>query len=184
MVEDLCFHIVDLVQNAAVAGARRIVVRLRRSAADDTLELSVSDDGRGMDAETVAKVQDPFYTTKGFKRVGLGIPLLKDTVRYCHGDFRIDSEPGRGTTIGARLIRSHIDCPPLGDLGGTMVSLMVTLTEVDLVLVCETDAGSFSVSSAEVRTEAGGLALTHPEVLRFLREYVAENLARLKGLGD
>jgi len=184
VVEDLCFHIVDLVQNAAVAGARRIVVRLRQSAADDTLELSVSDDGRGMDAETVAKVQDPFYTTKGFKRVGLGIPLLKDTARYCHGDFRIDSEPGRGTTIGARLIRSHIDCPPLGDLGSTVVSLMVTLTEVDLVLVCETDDGSFSVSSAEVRTEAGGLALSHPEVLRFLREYVAENLARLKGLAD
>ncbi len=179
MVEDLCFHIVDLVQNSAAAGARRIVIRLLQSVEKGSLELAIEDDGRGMDAETVVKVQDPFYTTKGFKKVGLGIPLLKDTARICHGEFSIDSEPGQGTTIGARLERNHLDCPPLGDLAGTVVTLMVTLETVDLVLDYETDGGRFTVSSGEVRAEAGGLHLSHPDVLRFLREYVSENLQRL-----
>jgi anti-sigma regulatory factor (Ser/Thr protein kinase) len=179
VVQDICFHIVDLVQNAVAAGARTVTVSLRDSAASDEITLSVRDDGRGMDAETAARARDPFYTSKGFKKVGLGLPLLEATAGSCHGDFELDSEPGVGTTVQARLEKSHWDCPPLGDLSDTVLQLLVTLDEVDLRFSFRGDRGEFDISSAEVREEAGGLHLSHPDVYSFLRDFFAANLRPL-----
>lgn len=179
MVRDICFHIVDLVQNSVAAGARRVTVRLSDSAADDQIMLSVEDDGRGMDEATKANARDPFYTSKSFKKVGLGLPLLEATAFSCHGDFELDSEPGRGTTVQARLEKGHWDCPPLGDLSDTVLELLVTLDDIDLRFSYRGDRGEFDISSAEVRAEAGGLHLSHPDVYSFLRDFFAANLRPL-----
>ena len=116
MVEDICFHLIDLVQNSVAAGAGDIRLSIVESKNQDTLTLEVADDGRGMDDLTVEKVQDPFFTTKSFKKVGLGIPLLKATAQICRGDFNISSTVGRGSEVKASMQRSHLDCPPLGNL--------------------------------------------------------------------
>jgi len=179
MVRDICFHIVDLVQNSVAAGARRVTVSLRDSAASDEIRLTVEDDGRGMDAQTVANARDPFYTSKGFKKVGLGLPLLEATSCACHGDFELDSEPGNGTTVQARLEKSHWDCPPLGDISDTMLELLVTLEDMNLEFRYFSDKGEFAISSDEVRREAGGLHLSHPDVYSFLREFFEANLRPL-----
>jgi len=179
MVEDLCFHITDLVQNSVAAGAGVITLGISESAARDSLVLEVADDGKGMDRPTLLRVQDPFFTSKSFKKVGLGIPLLKATTQACRGDFRIASRPGKGTRVRARLQKSHLDCPPLGDLESTLLSLLVTLDTVDLRFSYRSERGSFAISSAEVRAQAGGLHLSHPEVLGFLRNYIHEELGPL-----
>lgn len=176
MVEDICFHLVDLVQNSVAAGARTVRVDIAESAGSDRLTLEVSDDGRGMDRQTLRRVQDPFFTTKGFKKVGLGIPLLKATAQACRGDFRIASRPGRGTRVRARLQRSHLDCPPLGNLEETLLTLLVSLDGIDLRVAYRSDRGEFSLSSGEVRQQAGGLHLSHPDVYQFLRQYIREGL--------
>ncbi len=179
MVRDLCFHIVDLVQNSVAAGAKRVTVSLSDSAASDEILLSVGDDGRGMDAATAANARDPFYTSKGFKKVGLGLPLLEATSQACHGDFDLESEPGAGTTVQARLEKSHWDCPPLGDLSDTMLELLVSLDTINLDFRYHGDRGDFSITSDDVREQAGGLHLSHPEVYSFLRDYFAANLRPL-----
>lgn len=179
MVEDLCFHIVDLVQNSVAAGARTVTLALDESLARDSLVIEVADDGRGMDAATLGRVQDPFFTSKGFKKVGLGIPLLKATTQVCRGDFRITSAPGAGTSVQARLQRSHLDCPPLGDLEATLLTLLVTLEQVDLRFSYRSERGEFSVSSADVRAQAGDLPLSHPDMFRFLKDYIHEGLRHL-----
>ncbi|MCK7493004.1 MAG: ATP-binding protein [Comamonadaceae bacterium] len=106
------------------------------------------DDGRGMDEETAARARDPFYTSKGFKKVGLGLPLLEATASSCHGDFDLESEPGRGTTVQARLEQGHWDCPPLGDLSDTVLSLLVSLDDVDLRFSYSGDRGEILRSPA------------------------------------
>ncbi len=179
MVEDICFHVVDLVQNAVAAGARTVAVSLRESAAEDELSLTVRDDGRGMDAETAAKARDPFYTSKGFKPVGLGLPLLEATAESCGGRLELESEPGRGTAVRARMVRSHWDRPPLGDLPGTLLGMLVALDGVDLRFDYRGDRGDFSISSAEARVQAGGLHLSHPAVYSFLRELLDAELRPL-----
>lgn len=181
MVRDLCFHIVDLVQNAVAAGARTVTVTVTDSAALDEITLSVRDDGRGMDADTAAKARDPFYTSKGFKKVGLGLPLLEATSRACRGDFGLESEPGKGTLVEARLEKSHWDCPPLGDLSDTVLELLVSLEGVNLAFGYYGDKGRFEISSAGVREQAGGLHLSHPEVYSFLRDYFESELRPLLG---
>lgn len=190
MMAELCYHIIDLVQNSVAARAQNIIVHLEESLSKDMIMIEVKDDGKGMDAETMANVQNPFYTTKGFKKVGLGIPLFKDTSLMCDGQFYIDSTPGLGTTLRATFKRSHIDTPPLGDVRDTLLTLLIGTCggceikpgepyAVNLAFIYTTDIGSFRISLAEIRAEIGELPLTHPDVLAFLRGYITENIDQL-----
>jgi PAS domain S-box-containing protein len=62
--------------------------------------LSVSDNGVGMDADTLARATEPFFTTKGVgKGTGLGLPMIHGLAKQSGGDMRMRSEPGQGTTV-------------------------------------------------------------------------------------
>jgi CheY-like chemotaxis protein len=61
--------------------------------------LSVTDSGEGMDAETLARATEPFFTTKGVgKGTGLGLPMVHGVAQQSGGRFILKSEKGRGTT--------------------------------------------------------------------------------------
>ena len=184
MVEDICFHIVDLVENAVSAGADTIDVLIFESAKENLLRLEVRDNGRGMDSKTVGKAMDPFYTTKGFKKVGLGIPLLKATAQVCHGDLRIDSRPGEGTAVRAWMEKNHLDCPPLGNIAETILGLLVSFDDRNLRFTFETERGLFSLSTADIRRQVGDLHFSHPDVFRFLKSFLNEKLGPLAGAPD
>jgi signal transduction histidine kinase len=62
--------------------------------------VSVTDDGAGMDAATLARVAEPFFTTKPpGQGTGLGLSLVADMAAAAGGQVVIDSAPGRGTTV-------------------------------------------------------------------------------------
>ena len=60
--------------------------------------LEVSDNGCGMNAETLARIFDPFFSTK-FTGRGLGLAAVLGIMRGHHGALKVYSEPGRGTTF-------------------------------------------------------------------------------------
>ena len=63
------------------------------------LRLRLTDSGQGMDAETLERAVDPFYTTKGVgKGTGLGLSMVQGLAHQSGGVLRLESEPGRGTT--------------------------------------------------------------------------------------
>ena len=63
------------------------------------VRLTVRDHGRGMDAESVAKATEPFFTTKGIgKGTGLGLSMVHGMAEQCGGRFEIESEVGQGTS--------------------------------------------------------------------------------------
>jgi CheY-like chemotaxis protein len=64
------------------------------------VRLSVSDTGVGMDAETVARASEPFWTTKPVGRgTGLGLAMANGFAEQSGGGLHISSSPGRGTTV-------------------------------------------------------------------------------------
>jgi signal transduction histidine kinase len=93
-----------LLQNAREAGqgAEPVGVRLRWDGATH-VELAVVDRGRGMDPGRRARAAEPFFTTKGPGRLGVGLAVTEAMAARYGGALDIESAPGRGTTVRLRL---------------------------------------------------------------------------------
>jgi hypothetical protein len=176
MMEDISSHIMDIVMNSVTAGAHHIAIAVAKDPQTSVLSLKVADDGRGMDAEMAEKVQDPFFSTKTGRKVGLGIPLLKGTAETTGGSFTLTSEKGVGTSIRASFDSRHPDLPPLGNIRDTFFVLIVSHPDIDFDLQYSVDGKDFLLDTAEWRRELDGVPLNHPEVIGFLSNYLDEHL--------
>jgi len=103
IADQLTQVLLNLLINAADAleerarGEGQIVVSTRCE--DDRVVLQVTDNGKGMDADTAARVFDEFFTTKPVgKGTGLGLSLSRELIREAGGSLHLDSTPGVGTT--------------------------------------------------------------------------------------
>ena len=68
------------------------------------VRLRVRDDGAGMDGPTLARIFEPYMTTKGpFGSHGLGLPVVHGIVTAAGGAVRVESAPGRGSTFDVYL---------------------------------------------------------------------------------
>ena len=130
-MEDLSLHLLDIVENSLRANARNIGIRLTRDEGEDRLVLEVTDDGDGMDDETLHRATDPFFTTKEGKKAGLGLAFLARSAREAGGTMEVGSEKGKGTKIVAIFAMNHIDRLPLGNLDETLRCLRATHPDVN-----------------------------------------------------
>ncbi len=179
---DLSQHILDIAENGVKAGATLVHVTIEEDTVADTLRIVVQDNGSGMDSETLTKVEDPWFTTRTTRNVGLGIPFFKQAAEMCGGSFAITSEPGVGTTTEATFRRSHIDRPPLGDLAGTLLGMIVGFTGVDVIYHHRVDDREFTLDTREIRAILGDdIPFSDPEVLAFLHKSLHEGITALQG---
>lgn len=76
------------------------------SGSDDPALITISDNGVGMDAATLARAGEPFFTTKGPDRgIGLGLAVARGILAQCGGDLELHSTPTAGTIAHLRLRR-------------------------------------------------------------------------------
>ena len=177
---DLSQHILDIAENGIKADATTLNIDIQEQLDDDCLTIIVRDNGYGMDKETLGQVTDPWFTTRTTRNVGLGIPFFKQAAEMCGGEFEIRSKPGHGTTTQATFQHSHIDRPPLGDLTGTLLCLIVGNPDVDLAYHHQVNKQEFSLETREIREILGDeVPLSDPDVLAFLRGTLEEGLASL-----
>ena len=89
--------LLNLIENAlqASAGAPRLKVHLYRR--NETLRVCISDCGKGIDAETLSRLGEPFFTTRT-TGTGLGLAVAKAVARAHQGELQLRSRPGRGTS--------------------------------------------------------------------------------------
>ena len=133
MMPEISLNILDVAENSVRAEASLIEIEVSAQTANDTLTVIIKDDGCGMTKEQVEKVQDPFFTTRTTRKVGLGVPFFKMAAESTGGSFSIISEPGRGTEVEAVFGLSHIDRMPLGDISSTIHTLVVFNEHIDFV---------------------------------------------------
>jgi PAS domain S-box-containing protein len=100
--------LLNLVINArdAMPEGGKLAVRIHRCAteeapdlaAGDYVCLTITDTGVGMDADTIKRSIEPFFSTKGIgKGTGLGLSMVHGVAQQLHGALRLSSEPDRGT---------------------------------------------------------------------------------------
>jgi hypothetical protein len=179
-LRELALHLLDIIENSISAQSKNILVTVSEDTISDILHLSVKDDGIGMDAETAAKVIDPFTTSRTTRKVGLGIPLLKAAAEACNGYLNITSVLGKGTTVDVEFQLSHIDRMPLGDLGSTMLSLVIGSPKVHWVFKYKTNNSEFVFDDKPIKDTLDGVPLSDPAVIGFIREYIEEGILKVK----
>ncbi len=183
-IEQMLLNLVTNSRDALPQGGR-VEVRVREAELDPTYCLlhpevrpgrhaclEVSDDGVGMDAETLRRIFDPFFTTKApGSGTGLGMPMVYGLTRQQRGHVSIDSHPGEGTTVRlyfpvcdeeATAPRSPSETPGPAAAGGT---ILVVEDEDNLRVVTAKvlAAAGYRVLSATNGAEALAIFKEHRE---------------------
>ncbi len=180
-MRELALHLLDIAENSISAKADTIRIHVEENHTTDRLRMSVEDNGKGMSAEMVARVTDPFVTSRTTRKVGLGIPLLKAAAEACQGWLTVQSTVGKGTCLTVEFQQSHIDRMPMGNLAGTILTLVVGSPEVNWIFTYTVDGKTFEFDDQPVKETLDGVPLSDPSILVFLRDTLETGIAELNG---
>ena len=178
-MRELSLNILDITENSLKAKAT--VVKIDVSVKDNLLTIAIVDNGCGMTPEFLSKVTDPYTTTRTTRKVGLGIPLIKMEAEMSGGSFDIQSTVNVGTTVTTTFAVDHIDRPPLGDVGETMMTLLSELNDARIVFSYSANGQSFDFDTLQLQQQLDGIPLDTPEILQFVKQMINENISTING---
>ena len=136
------------------------------------VELTVSDDGCGMDDETIERIFEPFFTSKGkWEGTGLGLATVHGIVRQHGGGVSVRSEPGRGTTFKLYFPRISDASPEDRPLSPSAPSLSGKAGETVMVVEDDAMVRKLTVNILGRRGYKVLEASSGPRCLRVLREH-------------
>ena len=182
-MKELSLNILDITENSVKAGATLTEILVDES--EETLTLTVMDDGCGMTDETLKTVLNPFYTTRTTRKVGMGLPLLKLAAEQTGGSLEIFSKhkekfpSEHGTTVKTVFYKNHIDCAPLGDVVETVKTLIQGHPETDFLFKHKKCGGEVTLDTRELRVILEGVPLNTYEVIKWIEEYLKEQYSEI-----
>ena len=142
------------------------------------MTVRISDNGCGMTEEVIARVTDPFYTTRTTRKVGLGLPLWRLAAEQTGGRMTVSSSVEKGssgTVVEATFDTKSIDCMPMGDIVSTVCVLISGSPEIDFLFTDTSEKREVSLDTREMREVLGdGVSLDLPEVQLWMAEYLKE----------
>ncbi len=180
-MKELSLHILDIAKNSTAAGASLVEITVEASHPDNCLTITIRDDGKGMSSEFLARVKDPFTTSRTTRKVGMGIPLFELSAMSSGGGLDITSASGEGTTVTAYFALDHIDRQPLGDVASTLTVLIQGSPAVDFLYRHTVDNAAFELDTRQVRQILQGVAIDGPDVIKWLYDYITEGINNLGG---
>lgn len=150
--------IADTTHNSIEAGATRVSLTIVEDG--KFFSVAIDDNGKGMEEDTLKRAFNPFYTEAGKhdkRKVGLGLPILKQLCDATDGSVSLKSEKGVGTRLEYSFSAGHIDLPPMGNLVETVLSLFNFPGDFELVFTHRKGTEEYSVARSELAEAVGGL---------------------------
>ena len=178
-MKELSLHILDIAENSVKAGASLVEISVCEDSAKNLLTIEIKDNGCGMSKEFLSRVKDPFSTTRTTRRVGMGLSLFEAAAEQCGGSLEISSEEGVGTDVFVTFALNHIDRAPLGDMAGTIETLIGGSPDIDFIYRHKKDGREFTLDTREMRDTLGGVPLDTPEVILWIGEYIKDGINEL-----
>ncbi|HEX7394223.1 MAG TPA: ATP-binding protein [Anaerolineaceae bacterium] len=179
-MRELALHLLDIAENSVAAQAKNITLTVVENISTNRLRMTVEDDGKGMDNLMIAQVVDPFVTSRTTRKVGLGIPLLKAAAEACDGFLNITSAVDQGTTVVVEFQHSNIDRMPLGDLSGTILTLVIAFPQIHWKFDYRVNDKKFEFDDQTIKEILNGVPLTEPDVLAYIRKLLQEGVSEIK----
>lgn len=180
-MRELSLNILDISQNSLAAGAKSVEIAIEADTAKDLLTITITDDGKGMEKRLLESVTDPFSTTRKSRKVGMGLPLLKQAAEQAGGRLEIKSKESEGTTVKAQFEISHIDRMPLGSVEDTVAVLLQNPGGAEISLVFEADGRRFEFNTKEIKKQLEADDITDYETVSYLKDYIRENIRSITG---
>lgn len=179
-MKELSLHVYDLIENSVAANATLIELNIKDSIRDNIYSFSITDNGKGMSPEFLAKVTDPWTTTRTTRKVGIGLPLIKMNSEACGGGMEIESRIGEGTALRFWFQHDHIDRAPMGDIAGSIVLLCSQHEDIHFIYRHKTDKDEFVFDTDEVKEILEGTSMNDIRIIKFLKEMIQENLIEIE----
>jgi anti-sigma regulatory factor (Ser/Thr protein kinase) len=169
-MKEISLNILDIANNSIRANCQLLSVEIEESKNSNCLNIVITDDGCGMDEETLKKVTDPFFSSRTTRHIGLGVPFLKQHAELANGSFRISSELGKGTKVEANFCLDHPDRQPLGDVVDIMLMLIASNPEKDFIYRYKNDEDEVLLDTREVKNVLEDIPINNADVLKMLRD--------------
>jgi len=179
-MNDLSMHILDIIQNSLSAGASVIELDVCEDVKNNLLAIAIKDNGKGMTPEQVAQVTDPFFTSRTTRKVGMGLPLYRQTAEQSGGALKVESETGVGTTVAATFVYDHIDRPPTGDLANAVVLMMSANPDHLFKFTYKYNDKSYSIDTREINEALDGMPIHDVQVINMIQQIIEDNMAALR----
>ncbi|MEA3316362.1 MAG: ATP-binding protein [Bacteroidota bacterium] len=179
-MKDISSHILDIVQNSISANANNIRIDLDKDIINNTLKLKIKDNGNGMSKEFLAKVSDPYSTTRTTRKVGMGLALLKQHAERTNGNFKINSEINSGTEVIAKFEYDNIDRQPIGDIVGTLILLVAGNPKLEFEYNHIYNHFKYTFNTKEIKDALGDMEISNPLIRKYLKEMIIENINEIE----
>ncbi len=178
-MKELSLNILDITENSVKAGATPTEILIDETS--DSLKITIKDNGCGMSREILESVQNPFYTTRTTRKVGMGIPLLKMQAEQTGGGITIESKTrdehpeNHGTVVTASFNKNHIDYTPLGDIVSSILTLIQGHPETDFLFRHLKSGTNVELDTRQMREILGSdVPLNSYDVICWVKEYLLE----------
>lgn len=182
-MKELSLNILDIAQNSIKANASLLEILLEED--NETLKITITDDGCGMTPEILSRVTDPFCTTRTTRKVGMGLPLFKMEAEQTGGYLEISSRSitdfpdSHGTRVCALFYKNHIDFTPLGDITASVVTIIQGSSDKTELVFRHSYPQAGLDAELDTRvlkaTLGNQVPLSEPEVLQWITEFLKEN---------
>lgn len=169
-------HIYDIAMNSVKAGAENIYLTIEKNSDKEEFKVTIKDDGIGISEDKILSVFDPFYTTrdKKLRKVGLGLPLLKQNCEMTNGYVELKSVYTKGTEITAMFKTSSLNIPAEGDIAGTISGLAVSSDNIDWHIKIINNDIEEEISTYEIKEILGGISIKNVEVINVVNNIFKE----------